>query len=84
MFVAVYAIAVFADHHILNQRGLQDPAPQVALEALKALSILIVYLDEDSDFDAFNEAIPFMIKMVKKSAAEGDEESTVKFFEDYS
>lgn len=62
-------------------RGLQDSHDAVKIEALRALSVLVEYLDTDEEVDNFKAVVHPMVESVKYFVSKDDEEAAAVAFE---
>lgn len=62
-------------------RGMQDPAPEIRKEALKAIGVIVESIESPEEVAEFRHVIPHMVDVVKKSIVLGDEEAAVVAFE---
>lgn len=61
--------------------GLQDPSESVRTEALKALGVLVLYLETEEEIMNFRTVIPPMVAAVRQAVYSGNDEAASVAFE---
>lgn len=62
-------------------QALQDPQPEVRLQALRALDSLVVELDDDRDLRAFTAALDPLVNVARQCVQSGDEAGSMAAIE---